>query len=244
MEGIAVATYAVGDVQGCYKSLQRLLVRVDYRPGIDRVFFLGDLVNRGPDSLAVLQWAVTHSASAVLGNHDLYCLGAHLGFKRSRTDTLEQILLAPNRDSLMDWLRRRPFVAARDDGILLHAAVHPEWSDGFLSKLNRALMDKMAAHDWAQTLAGWVDRKKGDPSVAILTRARFFDASLAPQFAFKGRPEDAPNGLVPWYEKAAVGRVDQPVIFGHWAALGFRDLGRHRARRWMCMGRRALCIAS
>ena len=241
VEGIAVATYAVGDVQGCFKSLQQLLARIDYRPEIDRIIFLGDLVNRGPDSLAVLEWAVGQKASAVLGNHDLYCLGVHLGLKRSRSDTLEKILLSPARERLMDWLRHRPFVLERDDAILLHAAVHPDWNDGFLSQLNRKLMGKMAADDWAQTLSGWAARRTGDAPVDILTRGRLFDRTLTPQAAFKGPPEDAPDGLSPWYENATIGRVERPIIFGHWAALGFRDLGRAIALDGGCVWGGELC---
>src|SRR6185312_13098412 len=111
-----VPRYAIGDVQGCMASLERMLLAIDYQPGRDTLWLTGDLVNRGPRSLDVLHWARAQGDSVVtiLGNHDL--------------DTLDAILHAPDRDELVDWLRTRPFAHVEDDFILIHAGLHPSWT--------------------------------------------------------------------------------------------------------------------
>ena len=123
-----MATYLVGDVQGCYRSFKKLLKRIKYRSDRDSIWFLGDLVNRGNGSLEVLRWAVKHEASAVLGNHDAYCLAVYSGAVRRRKDTLDELLQAPDCHELMAWLRARPVMHRLGTAVLVHAGVHPKWT--------------------------------------------------------------------------------------------------------------------
>src|SRR3989304_5042828 len=126
-----MATYAVGDVQGCFTTLERLLRRIEFDPGRDRLWLVGDLVNRGPSSLEVLRWAksMSKSVTAVLGNHDLHLIARAEGLREPRKrDTFDDVLEAPDRDALLEWLIGRPLFHREGDFILVHAGLLPEWS--------------------------------------------------------------------------------------------------------------------
>jgi len=126
-----MATYAIGDVQGCYRTLERLLARCAFAPGRDRLWLAGDLVNRGPRSLEVLRWArdLGGCLVTVLGNHDLHLLGRAWGVRRRKDgDTLDALLAAPDREALVDWLRRRPLVHRESGFLLVHAGLQPSWT--------------------------------------------------------------------------------------------------------------------
>jgi bis(5'-nucleosyl)-tetraphosphatase (symmetrical) len=135
-----MATYAIGDVHGCFETLRRLLRRVVYDPARDRLWFVGDLVNRGPDSLGVLRWAAAQGDRivAVLGNHDLHLLARAEGISAARKrDTLEEILEAPDRDDLLSWLRSRPLLHREGEILLVHAGLFPEWTPAEAERLAR-----------------------------------------------------------------------------------------------------------
>lgn len=235
-----VATWVIGDVQGCFRTLRKLLRRVRFDEQADRVVLVGDMVNRGPDSLGVLRWAMERDriVESVLGNHDLHLVARLLGLADARRrDTLDAVLEAPERAEILEWLRARPFVHACDhDHLVVHAGLLPGWSaDEALTlggEASRALRGRGAAaliaslHDrpglaWKSKLSG------GERLRAIaqaMTQVRTCDVDGRPDYDFKGAPSKAPRGLAPWFERRRGRAADATVIFGHWAALGF-----HRA---------------
>ncbi len=230
-----MATYAIGDIQGCYASLQRLLHEIAFDPSADRIWLVGDLVNRGPDSLAVLRWAKAHEKSVVtiLGNHDLHALVVYEGFAaKHRLDTLDELLAAPDAPSLFDWLRRQRLAYAQNHYLLVHAGVLPQWSTAQVLRLAAEVESALRSEDyrdflrhmygnhpdtWRDDLAG-MDRLRAITNA--LTRLRICTADGAMEFKFKGRPADIPAGHHPWFDLPAPARRDSTIIFGHWSALG------------------------
>jgi len=230
-----MATYAIGDVQGCFGALQRLLDRIGFDEQRDRLWFVGDLVNRGPDSLATLRFV--HSlgdvATVVLGNHDLHLLAVAEGLEKlKRDDTLEDVLAAPDREPLLDWLRHLPLMHFEDGYAMVHAGLLPDWSvsralelaaeveaalqaSSYRSFLGRMYGNRPAR--WSEDLAGF-DRLR--VIVNAMTRLRVCTGDGAMEFSHKGRPEKLPPGYVPWFQMAGRRSQDTPVIFGHWSALG------------------------
>lgn len=206
-----MATYAIGDVQGCDRTLGRLLTRVDFDPARDRLWFVGDLVNRGPDSLAVLRRlrALGDRAVAVLGNHDLHLLARADGRRGRRLDTLEAVLAAPDAAELVAWLRARPLLHREGPHLMVHAGLHPSWSLRTAERHARALEARIRAGDLCA----------GDEAISVFTRLRFVDAAGVPDYGHKCGPEEAPAGLRPWFEVRPPA-PDVTVVFGHWAALG------------------------
>ena len=231
-----MATYAIGDLQGCFAPLERLLEAISFDRARDRLWFVGDLVNRGPDSLRCLRFVkdLGEAAVTVLGNHDLHLVcvveGIHSAGKR---DTLQQVLHAPDRAELVEWLRGRPLMHAEAGNVLVHAGVLPAWSvddaralaseveshlrgPDFRDFLENMFGDKPNA--WSEELAGW-DRMR--IVVNAMTRMRMCDPSGALALGYKGEPdEDAPPGLVPWYDVPERRNRDATIFFGHWSALG------------------------
>jgi bis(5'-nucleosyl)-tetraphosphatase (symmetrical) len=225
-------TYAIGDVQGCYDELQQLLDRVGYQPGRDRLWFVGDLVNRGPKSAEVLRFVkqLGERAVVVLGNHDLHLVTQHEGFERTRRDdTFQDVLGAPDRKELVDWLRTRPMMHAEHGHAMVHAGLLPQWSVekslGLAREVERALakadyreflrnMYGSAPDEWHDALTGW-DRLR--VIVNAMTRLRFCTPGGKMEFRAKG--PKPPPGYVAWYE----GRMDsEPIVCGHWSALGVK----------------------
>lgn len=190
----------VGDVQGCLDEFEELLVALDFAPGRDALHPVGDLVNRGPDSLGVLRRARELGAGGVLGNHDLHLLLRARGERGAKTrDTLDGVLAAPDRDELLAWLAARPLVRAFEDLVLVHAALSPAWADP------------------VATLAGLGSRDAGE-TLAFAVGARYCDA------AGRRPPRDwppPPAPFRPWYEfwQARSGET-RTVVFGHWARGG------------------------
>ena len=223
-----MATYIVGDVQGCFASFQVLLKAIKFRDGRDQVYFLGDLINRGPDSLRVLRWAVDRDAISVLGNHDLYCLAAYAGVKRKGDDTLSQVLEAHDVDLLMNWLRYSPLVLSLPGHLLVHAGFDPRWSLSVVKRRAEAVEDRLRGPHWREFVRDCMKhRGTGNAPEAwlnSLTRIRMCGPKGAPDFGFKGRVDSAPTRLRPWYERSPVPRRRLQVLFGHWAALGIRRL--------------------
>lgn len=231
-----MSTYAIGDIQGCYQELMSLLEKIGYNPNHDHLWFTGDLVNRGPDSLKTLRFVCTLPLQpvVVLGNHDLHLLAvAHGVAPLAKEDTSNEILSAPDRDDLLTWLRQRPLAHydARLGYLMVHAGIYPSWSlkeilmyaceleaaltgEHFLDYLK--LMYGNTPTHWDPNLTGW-DRLRFITNV--FTRMRFFDADGGLELNFKGEIKDAPANLIPWFKKLPATNKLR-IIFGHWAALG------------------------
>jgi bis(5'-nucleosyl)-tetraphosphatase (symmetrical) len=229
-------TYAIGDVQGCFDELLDLLEVFRFDRAKDRLWFVGDLVNRGPASLATLRFVrdLGERALVVLGNHDLHLLALAEGCATGRKDdTLEEILAAPDRDDLLDWLRRRPMMHMAGAHTVVHAGLLPQWDVSkarslaeevetelrlrhrkFLASLYGSRPDR-----WAEDLRG-IDRLR--VIVNAMTRLRFCTAQGVMEFETKGEVTQAPNGYLPWFDVPGRKSADAVVICGHWSALGLR----------------------
>ncbi len=232
-----MATWAIGDLQGCHAPLMRLLGRIGFDPAQDRLWLVGDLVNRGPASLEVLRWVRSQGDAviSVLGNHDLHLLARASGRLTPRgRDTLEPILQADDRDELIDWLRRRP-LAHHDpelDALLVHAGVPPTW-DVATTLAEAARVEKvLSGGDWRDLMAvlygdkpdRWSPGMSGYNrlrfTINALTRMRFCRADGSLDMKAKGPPESTRGILVPWYEHPQAAWGATRVVVGHWSALG------------------------
>lgn len=228
-----MATYIVGDIQGCFRELQLLLEQVKFDKNTDRLWSVGDLVNRGPDSLAVLRFFAELPHSLVtLGNHDLHLLAVANGFRpyKPNVDTFTDILEAPDRSDLIKWLTAQPLLHSADDVTLVHAGISPLWDlDTAQACANEisALITSAQAADFYENMYGnepalWQPELTGNARYRcitnILTRMRYChdDGSLALQH--KSEPEPMPSELHPWFALANQ-LHGQTIIFGHWAAL-------------------------
>jgi bis(5'-nucleosyl)-tetraphosphatase (symmetrical) len=232
-----MARWAVGDVQGCCDELEQLLARIRFSSDRDRLWFVGDLVNRGPYSLKALRLVrgLGDSAVSVLGNHDLHLLAVALvGEKLRKNDTLSEVLAAADREALLEWLLRLPLAHCEPDhdDLLLHAGVLPQWSVAqtleLAAEVQRALRDdpqlllsnmygEQPDH-WQGTLVG-LDRLR--LTINVLTRLRFCTADGRVDFKQKGRPDSAPKPWLPWFKVPGRASRDRRIVFGHWSALGF-----------------------
>ncbi|HEX5418412.1 MAG TPA: symmetrical bis(5'-nucleosyl)-tetraphosphatase [Gammaproteobacteria bacterium] len=229
--------YAIGDIQGCYGSFAALLERLRFDPGCDRLWLVGDLVNRGPDSLSVLRRVAElgPSVTTVLGNHDLHLLATAAGLRRmSPSDTLEQVLDAPDADELLDWLRRRPllYYERTQDRALVHAGIPPEWDIddalGHAAEVESLLrgphwrygLEVMYGNGppkWTQDLE-YASRVRY--TINALTRMRFCARNGALDFERSGPPGSQPRELLPWFDVPSRKSASTHIVFGHWAALG------------------------
>jgi bis(5'-nucleosyl)-tetraphosphatase (symmetrical) len=232
-----MATYAIGDIQGCYDELQQLLAMIAFDASKDRVLFVGDLVNRGPDSLKCLRFikSLGEAATTVLGNHDLHLLAFVEGIRKlHKGDTLAEILNAPDRDDLIAWLRHRPLMHI--DGIyaVVHAGLLPEWSIAQALSLAKEVETQLQAANYRDFLASmygnkpnrWDDGLVGFDRLRIIvnamTRLRFCSPDGRMDFDAKGEVSAAPPGCVPWFDAPGRKSADTPIICGHWSALGLR----------------------
>lgn len=227
-----MSTYVVGDIQGCADAFERLLDRIG--PSEDDALWLcGDLVNRGPDNLSVLRRARQLKARVVLGNHDLNLLAQARGLRRPRpTDTLDDVLTAPDREELLAWLRGQPFVHREGDWVMVHAGFAPTWSwadiqsraDG-AAQLLRSNPDAVIAQLDRRPPPADAEFRRAASDMGVFTRIRMVRPSGKPDGRYAGPPETAPSHLTPWYRASAL-EPELQVFFGHWAALGHRRLGR------------------
>jgi len=225
-----MATYAIGDVQGCHRTLLELLDRISFQPGRDRLWFTGDLVNRGPRSLEVLRWAKEHDRDlvAVLGNHDLHLLGVAAGVvPPRRRDTLAEVLGAADREPLLAWLRGRPFLYREAGYVMVHAGLLPAWTVAEAEALAReasAALRSPAAPDFLASVlrSSAPAGPPGDVARAAmaLTRLRLCQPDGIPHEGFSGSPDSAPDGSIPWFAFPGRRSAAWRIIFGHWAALG------------------------
>ncbi len=218
-------TYAIGDIQGCFSTLQRLLTRIGFDPARDRLWLAGDLVNRGPRSLEVLRWAAAHERAlvSVLGNHDLHLLGAAAGLRPPKPkDTLEQVLSAPDADPLLAWLRQRPLLHRDGDWALVHAGLHPDWTLADAERLARAIEGELRGAGWRDLLAALYGGGSGEleQALRVFTLMRVVRADGALDLEFNGPPAERPEGTTPWFELPSRRPPGTRVVFGHWAALG------------------------
>jgi bis(5'-nucleosyl)-tetraphosphatase (symmetrical) len=229
-----VTRYAIGDVQGCEKELRALLKRIGFSADRDRLWFVGDLVNRGPRSLAALRLvrALADNAIVVLGNHDLHLLAlAHGAHRRRRSDTLDEVLAAPDREALLEWLLARPLAHADGKDLMVHAGIVPQWSVALTlrlaSEVSAALQRNARAvfkHMYGDEPDHWDEHLEGMErlrfTINVLTRMRLCTAEGRIDVALKGAPAAAPSPLRPWFEHPGRKSRDARVIFGHWSALG------------------------
>ncbi len=227
--------YLVGDLQGCNDAFERLLALIGFSPSRDRLTVLGDLVNRGPQSLAVLRKvrALGASAEALLGNHDLHLLAVAHGVRPEHAnDTLREILDAPDREAWLDWLRRRPLALVREGWLCVHAGLSPAWDAaqtlalaGEVEALLRgpelgAFLPQM----YGNRPARWSDALQGPERwrhvINALTRIRFVAADGELDFKLAEGVASEDSGLVPWFDFPQRASAGTPVAFGHWSTLG------------------------
>ena len=233
-----MARFVIGDVQGCFDELELLLGKLAFDPASDQIWFVGDLVNRGPRSLEVLRWVTTHPGAVrtVLGNHDLHLLAVAAGIaKRKPGDTLDAILAHPQCAAFCDWLRFQPLMIDLDTAVVVHAGIWPGWSKAKALEQAASVEAVLRGDDWRAFLeqmygnqpAHWDEAKsridKLRFTVNACTRMRFVDAHFNLQLKFKGELANAPTGLYPWFEVPGRKGTSRALI-GHWSALGLRLL--------------------
>jgi bis(5'-nucleosyl)-tetraphosphatase (symmetrical) len=232
-----MTVYAIGDVQGCYRALMKLLAQIEFDPARDRLWFTGDLVNRGPQSLEVLRFVMGlgESAECVLGNHDLHLLAVAAGVaKLKKRDTFDDILQATDRNELLQWLRTRPLLH-HDDVLgytLIHAGLLPSWSLEDARRLAREAervlrSDKIYEffhHMYGDLPDHWSENLRGADRLRVIinsfTRLRYCDLEGNMDLHPKGPPGSQPPDLMPWFQIPGRRGRELKIIFGHWSALG------------------------
>ncbi len=231
-----MSVYAIGDIQGCFKQLQRLLDKINFDPSDDYLWFAGDIVNRGPNSLKTLRFikSLGKHAITVLGNHDLHLLAVAYADKHlSKKDTLKDILQADDRDDLLYWLRHRPLLHYDNEKniCLVHAGIYPSWSikkallyaneveNVLRGKNYKKFLQHMYGNTpdiWTKELESW-DRYRFITNV--FTRMRYCDSTQRLALKYKGKPGSQPDNIHPWFELEHH-RKKTKIIFGHWSTLG------------------------
>ncbi len=232
-----MATYAIGDVQGSFEELQALLGAFGFDRAKDRVWFVGDLVNRGPASLATLRFVrdLGDRAVTVLGNHDLHLLALAQGSVKAREgDTLGEVIAAPDLDGLLDWLRHRPMAHVFANYALVHAGLLPQWDVATAKALAGEVETELRGPRYKEFLAQlygsrpdrWNDKLRGIDRLRVIvnamTRLRFCTPEGVMEFHAKGETAEAPAGYLPWFEVPGRKSADHTVVCGHWSALGLR----------------------
>ncbi len=233
-----MAIYAIGDIQGCYDDLLRLLEVINFNPHEDKLWFAGDLVNRGKKSLETLRFikGLGDAAVCVLGNHDLHLLAiAYLHKKAKKKDTLNEILHASDKDELIDWLRKRPLFHYNNHYGLLHAGLPPQWTISQAKMMAASLENVLRADDYLEffkVMYGnkpdlWSNKLEGVERLRFIlncfTRIRYCDAQGRLDFHDKGKPGTQQSHLQPWFSFKSRKNIDLKIIFGHWSTLGFYE---------------------
>lgn len=234
-----MATYAIGDIQGCYQPFLALLEKINFDPNFDKLWLAGDLINRGPETLATLRHIVEldrnySCINAVLGNHDLHFLAVAKGHKRAgRGDTLNELLSAPDCDDLIDWLRQRPLVYTdKNLGFtMVHAGIPPQWTISqaleYSSEVEKVLTGNKL-NDFLSQMYGnqpclWSNDLTGFERLRVITnyftRMRFCDAEGRLELENKSSADQAPTGYLPWFCHPHRATRNEAIVFGHWAAL-------------------------
>lgn len=236
-----MAVYAIGDLQGCYSPLRRLLDFIRFDPVLDRLWLVGDLVNRGPSSLEVVRFVkgLGQSAQVVLGNHDLHLIMQAENYgKANREDTLNPILNAPDRDELLAWMRSWPLFHVDGSWAMVHAGLLPEWtvdvakdlSDEVVAALTSPSYKDFLAHMWGSEPVRWNDTLQGWDRLRVIvnamTRMRYVTADGAMELRAPGNkapPEKGPTGCQPWFDAPNRASTSHTLVCGHWSALGYRE---------------------
>lgn len=230
-----MATYAIGDVQGCYKPLTRLIQHIRFDPSVDRLWFVGDLVNRGPGSLSVLRYIknLRDRAVVVLGNHDLFLLSVAEGIVTLRSeDTLLSVLTAPDREELLRWLRQQRLFYREGSFAMVHAGLLPQWSIHEAEQLAHEVEISLQSPAYRDTLRAsypskhlqWSSNLTGPTRLAtiikVLTRLRACSSDGRMESSYNGPPERIPTGYFPWFRIPGRRHEETTIVCGHWAALG------------------------
>ena len=232
-----MAVWAIGDIQGCYKSFRELLEKIDFDPAVDKLWVAGDLVNRGEGSLETLEYlySIKESVEIILGNHDITLIAAYYGIKKSNS-SIDPILQSPEAKKLIDWLRGQKFlhVDYQLGFCMAHAGISPEFDLGMALSHAQRVEEKLQGDEvevWLkQMFKSGIDRFNRDASlididryiVSAFTRMRFCHGDHRLDFDQKGAPTDAlrEKGLKPWFECKDRKDIDLRIIFGHWSTLG------------------------
>lgn len=233
-----MASYAVGDLQGCYFSFQRLLETIDFKPDHDRLWLVGDLINRGAGSLATLRWLYQHRTSivAVLGNHDLHTLAVAEGFVPvHKSDTLNELLTAPDGVELLAWMRHQRMVHREDGYLMVHAGLLPQWDAAQALALGAEVEAVLRSPDYRDFLAHmygnqpdlWHDDLQGYDRLRLITngmtRLRVCSPEGRIEFKFKGELDRIPAGYLPWFDVPDRRSHGTVIVCGHWSALGLQQ---------------------
>jgi bis(5'-nucleosyl)-tetraphosphatase (symmetrical) len=232
-----MATFAIGDLQGCYRHFDQLLDLIGFDRAHDRLWLAGDIVNRGPDSLQILRFVkgLTNAVTMVLGNHDLHLLMVAEGCASlSRNDTIQDILSAPDREELLHWLRQQKLLHVDGNYALVHAGLLPSWSIAQASELAGAVeavirgkeFHEFCSHMYGDQPDHWNDGLSGYARLRVIinamTRMRVCTPDGKMDFKFKGTVKDIPDGYLPWFETPHRANREATIIFGHWSALGLQ----------------------
>ncbi len=240
-----MSTYAIGDIQGCYQPFKKLLKKIDFSPEVDHLWLAGDLINRGPETLKTLRKIVELDdqygcIQAVLGNHDLHFIACAYGMKNpSPSDTLDELIAAPDRQALIDWLRRQPLVHTDNelDYTMVHAGIPPQWSIKQANKRAReveAVLQSNRLEDFLAQMYGnepnlWSKDLLGMERLRAITnsftRMRFCQANGQLELKCKEGPEQAPTDVKPWFAHTERKTQKDRIVFGHWAALEGNNYG-------------------
>lgn len=232
-----MATYAIGDIQGCCTEFRQLLKQVSFDPATDKLWLVGDLVNRGPESLEVLRLvkSLGDAAITVLGNHDLHLLAVAEGVVEAHhNDTLNEIITAPDCDELLAWLRAQRLLYVEKEWVMVHAGLLPSWTvkraQELAHEVEAALRGKHS-HDFLMRMYGnrpdhWDDDLSGYKRLRVITNAftrmRICTAQGEMEFKFKGEVQDISAGYMPWFDVPGRASADANIVCGHWSALGLK----------------------
>jgi bis(5'-nucleosyl)-tetraphosphatase (symmetrical) len=231
-----VSTYIVGDIQGCFDGLQRLLTKVDFTPTNDRLIAVGDLIGRGSQALETLNYlhSLEGSFDTVLGNHDLHLLAIYAGIRKAKPgDNLNDLLASTNIQSHINWLRAKPLALMADKNTLVtHAGLYPEWSIKKALKASQEVSEQLQAKDWKKFLAHMYGNQPSVWDISLLgpqrlrfivnamTRMRFIENKVKLDLNCKTSPDLAPANLIPWFKVHNKKlKLNEKIVFGHWASL-------------------------
>ncbi|MDH5481099.1 MAG: symmetrical bis(5'-nucleosyl)-tetraphosphatase [Nitrosomonas sp.] len=230
-----MATYVIGDLQGCYSSFQQLLERVCFNPQQDKLWLVGDIVNRGPESLSLLRFLkqAGNAVIMVLGNHDIHLLMVAAGLAKSHSnDTIQPILDARDSDELLYWLRQQRLFYAEGDYAMVHAGLLPDWSIAQAEQLAQEVETALRQDDYQKIFSqlygnepdywcdDWVGCERLRVIINAMTRMRICSPAGKMNFAFKGNLADIPTGYLPWFGVPKRASQATTIVCGHWSALG------------------------
>lgn len=246
-----MARYVIGDIQGCYTPLMKLLAEIGFNPSKDVLYFVGDLVNRGKESLQVLRWAYANQDNlvTVLGNHDIYLLARYSNIRKADKDeTIQDILSYPDAHKLIDWLRGYSLIYQDTNYIVVHAGIYPRMDFNCLIQLNHQISNHLKSKAYPEFIDkiygnkpnSWQSdlslQKQMKFAVNACTRMRYLNSQdFSLDYDNKGEFKDKIDGLTPWFKVDSHPSINKKIIFGHWAALGLYQDNK-------CMGIDTGCV--